>query len=521
MKVSKLKDFNAKEFWHNHGKSAIAPTCVVTAIFIITYFFFGMENTMIGPFATLSFLRFKDLKRHYSCMAKTFIIYCIMAGAAYVALLNLPLCIIVNAVALFWLCALLIDEYQMNNYFPAGMALIFFQIAPVHTVSALGNRMLALAASFVIIFIFLFFFGLRKKEDVLVTLAREGQRNCYLLYKAVEQMDAEEAARLRKEICKNNRRMSEIVYGANRASFVMYESVNIYSRYIGLFETFVYESKEEGDRDKCLHSMEQVLQRIAYLKSNEIPDNKRLKFRSAKFDIRLNRYRFGLRQVCITMPTLVFAYVTGWQNAYWLTISVFFMLIPFADYTTDRVKQRVLGTIRGIVFCLILFYIFQGLEQRVVIMTIFNFLIYSANGYQSMVSYITCSALALNDLEASVTLMLLQRVIYTFAGAGITMLANRYVFPLNKKVAAEVVRSKLEELKYRIHEEIPFVEDVTERMHRTNECMIKAYMLGNSLTQYTSQEEAGTYLHPYMMEMTETIKTKIDPESRVKEAKSS
>ncbi|SDB05648.1 FUSC family protein [Eubacterium oxidoreducens] len=515
MKVSKLREFKVKEFWYNHGKDAIAPTCVVTAIFLITYFFFGMENTMIGPFATLSFLRFKDLKRHYSCMAKTFMIYCIMALAAYLALVNLPLCIIVNAAALFWLCALLIDEYQMNNYFPAGMALIFFQIAPVSTPAALGNRILALAASFVIIFLFLFFMGLRKKEDILVTLAGEGQRNCYLLYKAVASDELQEAQRLRSEICKNNRRMSEIVYGANRASFVMYESVNIYSRYIGLFEAFVYESKSEMAMPDKIAAMERLLQRLAYLKSNEIPDNKRLKFRTAKFDLRLNRYRFGMRQVCITMPTLVFAYVSGWPNAYWLTISVFFMLIPFADYTTDRVKQRVLGTVRGIIFCLILFYIFRSVPERVTIMTIFNFLIYSANGYQSMVSYITCSALALNDLETSVTLMLLQRIIYTFAGAGITMLANRYVFPLNKPVAAEVVRSKLEELKAILHEEIPYIENKAERMHRTNECVIKAYMLGNSLTQYTSQEEAGKYLHPYMMEMVETIKTKIDPEKQV------
>lgn len=45
----------------NLMRSAIAPTIVATIIFFITYFFFGMENTMIGPFATLSFLRYRNM----------------------------------------------------------------------------------------------------------------------------------------------------------------------------------------------------------------------------------------------------------------------------------------------------------------------------------------------------------------------------------------------------------------------------------------------------------------------------
>ena len=40
------------------------------------------------------------------------------------------------------------------------MALIFFQIAPVHTVSDLGNRLLALLASFGIVFLFAWFLSL-------------------------------------------------------------------------------------------------------------------------------------------------------------------------------------------------------------------------------------------------------------------------------------------------------------------------------------------------------------------------
>jgi hypothetical protein len=39
--------------------SAIAPTIVAALIFLITYFCFGAGNSMIGPFATLSYLAFR------------------------------------------------------------------------------------------------------------------------------------------------------------------------------------------------------------------------------------------------------------------------------------------------------------------------------------------------------------------------------------------------------------------------------------------------------------------------------
>ena len=95
--------------------SAIAPTVVATIIFFITYFFFGMENTMIGPFATLSFLRYRNMCNHYECLIKNFGVYMIMAVLSFLAVINLPLCILVNALALFWLADFLIDEYNPTN----------------------------------------------------------------------------------------------------------------------------------------------------------------------------------------------------------------------------------------------------------------------------------------------------------------------------------------------------------------------------------------------------------------------
>ena len=129
-------------------------------------------------------------------------------------------------------------------------------------------------------------------------------------------------------------------------------------------------------------------------------------------------------------PCLVLAYLWQTDNIYWLVISVFFMMIPFTEYTMQRVRQRVFGTMAGIVLSFILFTIFPDFTSRVVIMTVANFLIYAADGYGPTVAFITCSALALQSIDSNIPVVLTQRLIYTLLGGGIALLSNRYVFPI-------------------------------------------------------------------------------------------
>ena len=138
----------------NSLKKAVLPASVVTAVFFLNYFCFGRENAIIGPFLTLSFLKFKDMEDYRGCMLRTLGVYCIMAAAAWAALLHPILTVVWNGLALFWIGYFLIDEYNPLNYFPAGMALIFFQNSPV-SLGRLPLRLLALAVSFFLIFIFL------------------------------------------------------------------------------------------------------------------------------------------------------------------------------------------------------------------------------------------------------------------------------------------------------------------------------------------------------------------------------
>lgn len=465
-------------------QKALAPTLVVTLIFFVTYFFFGMENTMIGPFATLSFLRYRSMCNHYECMIKNFAIYIIMAVLAFFAVMNLPLCILINVLALFWIAYILIDEYNPTNYFPAGMALIFFQIAPVNTLSALGTRIAALLATFVIVFLFVFILSkTNKNPNPLRGLLEKGFENCEHQIALCENGSDEEIDKLHHELCDINKRCSEEIYSYNRASIFMKGKTNWYCQFILVFQIVNYltlNRNHSGNPEKAKKLFADF--KNLFETCEPTSDYHRLNFRIKHPDIRNFRLRFALRQIITLTPCLVFAWASGLPNAYWLVISVFFMMIPFSENTLQRVRQRVTGTIAGILICLVLFSLFRNFAARVVIMTIANFLIYGANGYGPTVAYITCSALALQTINAAVPLILAQRLIYTLIGALIALLANKWIFPIRIKkqiqYLMELIRSIRKELVELTENTVP---GDGVRRKEIDQRIIKSYMLSKRL----------------------------------------
>lgn len=463
---------------------ALAPTLVITAIFFVTLYFFGMENTMIGPFATLSFLRYRSMCNHYECMLKNFAIYIIMAVLAYFAVLSFGLCILLNALALFWIAYFLIDEYNPTNYFPAGMALIFFQIAPVHTPHALLLRIGALIATFVIVFLFVFVLThLQKKEHLLLQLLQSGFDNCKKQLDACASGKEQELDALHHELCDINKKCSGEIYSYNRASIRMKGKTNWYCRFIIAFQVINYLTLNYRQEDNLVKA-EKLYTDFYNLFQNYEPkaDYKRLRFRDNRPDIHNFRFRFALRQVITLTPCLLYAYISDAQNVYWLVISVFFMMIPYSEHTVQRVKQRVAGTIGGIVLCFVLFSVFQSFPARVVIMTIANFFIYGANGYTPTVVYITCSALALQTLNDTISIVLLQRLIYTLVGAGIALFANRFIFSIHSKkqiyYMKELLRKICGELAELTRSMSPGSE---ERRRQIDQRIIKSYLLSKRL----------------------------------------
>ncbi len=482
-------------------KSAIAPTIMATLIFFVTYFLFGAENSMIGPFATLSFLRYRTMRNHYECMIKNYAIFLAMAVLAFIAVLNLPLCIIVNALALFWIAYILIDEYNPANYFPAGMALIFFQISPVTTLAALGNRIAALAATFILVFLFTFVLTrIKGKKNPLPDDLQQGFLNCERqialcraslkgsdagTYRETDSdgTDAETLSRLHEELCEINKKASSEIYAYNRASLFPKGKTNWYCQFILFFQILNYLTlnyRAKGNLDKAELLYRDFRRQFETVKPTA--DYHRLNFRLKKPDIRSFRLRFALRQVLTLTPCLAFAWFSDLPNVYWIVISVFFMMIPFTDHTMKRIRDRVTGTIAGIVICLILFSVFRSFYARVIIMILANFMIYGANGYGPTVAYITCSALAISTIDTSIKSVLALRLLYTLIGAGIALIANRWIFPIRLRRQIEYLSEMIRSIRKDLTELDPSESFSNgQRRWEIDQMIIKTYLLSKRL----------------------------------------
>lgn len=115
-------------------------------------------------------------------------------------------------------------------------------------------------------------------------------------------------------------------------------------------------------------------------------------------------------------------------------------------------------------------------------MTVFNFFIYSAETYSSMVTCITGSALALNFTASNYLVTLGQRGAYTLAGAVIAWFANSYIFPIRAKNQFLYIKDILSE----IRRDAAAADTLApaERMHHMNQLIVKSYLMIMRLESY-------------------------------------
>lgn len=489
---------------------AWAPTVVITMIFFIHYFFFGQENTIIGPFVTLTFLRLRGMGNYKGCMIRNFAVYAVMAVLSFVAMLGAAANVLVNAAALFWIAYFLIDEFWPNNYFPAGMALVFFQIAPVLSVTALVRRVLALAAAFLIVFIFLLILDRRNKLSKVSDAVLQGLDLSRQLYRVILK-DRLQAAQISRQLCSVNRRLCNEIYHHNRSQLGRNVRVNRYCIFVAAFQEIIsladcfQETESESTAEEIRRLSEKYVRIYEHIEKKRysgaqaekkedkdydrinnysqscmpLMAEKKLKIRVNHPDMRSFRLRFALRQVCVLTPCLAFGYFSSWPNRYWLTISVFFMMIPLYERTFGRIAQRMKGTLFGLLLCIVLFAVCRTMPLRILMMTVFNFFIYCSGGYTAMVTCITCSALALNFTESNYMVMLLQRMMYTVAGAVIAWAGNTWVFPIRASRQIQYIKDLFHDICIQMEQTSELSKE--ESVVAMNQLLIRSYLLAGRM----------------------------------------
>lgn len=483
-------------------KNAIAPTLVVTGIFFLNYFFFGLENTVIGPCIALSYLYFSKISNRMASITKTFLIYMAVAVSAWLAGMNLTLCITINIGVFFWIAFVLIDEYHPDNYYTPGIAFLMFQLSPI-TGNGIVTRCTALALSFFLAFLIMWMTSFFFRKKLVQEYVEDGLNIGRKLLNVYEAGETEQVSRLQQELRQISETISDEIYQYNYAAFKNKHRVNWYCRFVALFQVFINLTSDENVEEKA-PIMRNMLQNFSQLlsKNMEFAERKLLTLKQNKTDLHSFRLRFALRMVIIMIPCIIFAYLCPYGNGYWLGVSVYFMLVPLYEQSGFRIRGRVFGTLSGTLICLILYTVFPEQGQHVIIMTIANLFINSSTSYTATVAYLTCAVLALNITTQNLLFTLGERLVYTVCGAFLTMIASRYIFPIRVQPEAEHLKQKLAEIQTELAAVQSSSQPHTEETHRQNDqLLIRSYLLGRRLREYQqAMAEDSTDLLPLMEE---------------------
>jgi uncharacterized membrane protein YccC len=214
---------------------AIAPTIVVAVLFFVNYTFFGFVNTMIGPFMTLIYLRLRNSDMMVSQFFKSVGIFLLLTAASFLAVQTSFLCVSVNFVAIFCIAFLLINEYDPTNYFPYGMALLFYQAAPV-SLSEFPIRLTSVLASSGIIFIALLITNRRGGTHQLFDLAQKGLLLASELFEHILDKDKERYVAAQHELHRITSELTASIYKKNRAAFLRRSDASQYYPFIVIFQ---------------------------------------------------------------------------------------------------------------------------------------------------------------------------------------------------------------------------------------------------------------------------------------------
>jgi hypothetical protein len=443
-------------------------------------------------------LYFSGLNNHYAGILKTFLIYIVVAVAAWVSGFGMIWAVVLNAVVFFWIVYGLIDEYHPDNYYVPGMAFILFQLSPV-TGTAIIGRLEAVVLSFAVAFAVLLLLPSQHSKNTVRTFIEEGFALSTKLLAAYEEGRQEEKELLQDQLRRMNEKICDEIYLYNYSAFQKQSKMNWYCRFVAMFQVFTVLTDEPNVVEKS-EMMKNMLRNFRMLFEENQWDygSKRLKFRNEKPDIRSFRLRFALRQVIVMTPCMIYGYLCPWGNGFWLAVSVYFMLVPLYENMPSRVKGRITGTLAGVVLCFVLFTLFPTLRAHVIILIIINFIINSSTGYAFTVAYLTCAVLALNITTENIGYTLIERLIYTFGGAGLTVLASRYIFPIRIKPEADFLMEKLKKLR----EEMANIkqdesEDAEEFRYEKDQLLLQSYLLSRRLRLYNealSEQEKNTEL---------------------------
>lgn len=179
-----------------------------------------------------------------------------------------------------------------------------------------------------------------------------------------------------------------------------------------------------------------------------------LTFKSAVF-----RHSFRVAIVCLIAFIFARSFYTG-QFSYWILLTILVILKPAFSQTKKRNYERIVGTIAGGLLGILILFFIKDQNYKFWLLLIFMILTYSFARVKYVVSviFMTPFILLMFDFigQNNEIMLVKERVLDTFIGAGIASLASYFILPSwesyqIKKMMAAIIEKNMLYLKHVIN----------------------------------------------------------------------
>ena len=113
----------------------------------------------------------------------------------------------------------------------------------------------------------------------------------------------------------------------------------------------------------------------------------------------------------------------------WIMFTILSLVNPLYEVSKSKVMHRVIATILGGILVTVLFYIFEDMTTRTIILMLAGYINSYISQYKYNMILVTVSAIGSAAMVGNVGGLTLSRITFVVIGALMAIIANKYIFP--------------------------------------------------------------------------------------------
>lgn len=174
-----------------------------------------------------------------------------------------------------------------------------------------------------------------------------------------------------------------------------------------------------------------------------------------EFKIDSLRVSYALRLAILGAITIFLTEFFNLGQGRWMVYTIFALVQPYKELTKSKAKDRIEGTIIGVVLVIGVFVVFQNLQVRMLSVLLVGYLNPYAKRYRNIVICVTFSAIASIAVTGNMTVVLgIERLIFVGIGMIIALLGTKYIIPYNVENANEYIIKNYNNLRFQLKKDI-------------------------------------------------------------------